>query len=65
MGGIILLFIVAVLVTILIQPALRARGRQNDPPPPPVNDDTQTHEIVVPQLDDFSKKTPGDDAKGW
>lgn len=63
MGGVILLFIVAVLVTILIQPALRARGRRNDPPSPPAND-TRTHEVVVPQLDDFSKKKPGDDAKG-
>lgn len=54
MGGVILLFMLAVLVTILVTPALRARGRVRDEePPPPPADDVQTHEVVVPQLDDM------------
>jgi hypothetical protein len=65
MGGVILLFIVVVLVTILVLPALRSRARRDDLAPPAPTDDTQTHEVIVPQLDDFSKKKSGDDAKRW
>ncbi len=63
MGGVILLFIVVVLVAILVTPALRSRARRGDEPPTPPKHDIQTHEVIVPQLDDFTKKKPGDDAK--
>jgi hypothetical protein len=61
MGGVILLFILVLLVTILATPALRARlGRR----PPPVDAPPHApHEVVVHQLDDHRGKKPGDEGK--
>lgn len=62
MGGVILLFIVALLIAILVMPALHAR---REPKPPPVVEPGQDepHEVVVHRLDDHRGKKPGDETK--
>jgi hypothetical protein len=60
MGGVILIFIVALLIVILVTPALRARRKANQLPPAPEGD---THEVVVHRLDDHRKTKPGDDPR--
>lgn len=51
MGGFILIFLLALLIALLLTPAIRARlGR---PPSPPREDgDESPHEVVVRRLDD-------------
>lgn len=62
MGGVILIFLLVVLVTILVLPAMRGRKGQGAPGEP---DPNQAHEVVVHQLDDHrgKKKSPTDDAQ--
>lgn len=62
MGGVILLFIVALLVAILVTPALRARREQKLPPAVEPAQDAP-HEVVVHRLDDHRGKKPGDETK--
>jgi hypothetical protein len=62
MGGFILIFLLAVLLAILVLPALRVRaGRAT----PPGTDPDAAHEVVVHQLDDHrgKKKPSADDAQ--
>lgn len=61
MGGVILLFIMALLVGILVTPALRARFGKASPPPEPSQD--PPHEVIVHKLDDHRKKPAADDAQ--
>lgn len=62
MGGVILIFLLALLVTILLTPAIRARFGQAPPPAPP--GEASPHEVVVRRLDDHRarRNTPRDDA---
>ena len=62
MGGVILIFLLVVLVTILVLPAMRGRKGQGTPGQ---SDPDPAHEVVVHQLDDHrGKKTPpSDDAQ--
>lgn len=62
MGGVILLFIVALLIAILVMPALRARREQKLPPAVEPGQD-EPHEVVVHRLDDHRGKKPGDETK--
>jgi len=62
MGGVILLFIVALLIAILVMPALRARREQKLPPTVEPGQD-EPHEVVVHRLDDHRGKKPGDETK--
>lgn len=51
MGGVILLFLLAVLIVVLVTPAIRARfGRP--PSPPRDGGEESPHEVVVRRLDD-------------
>jgi hypothetical protein len=54
LGGVILLLIFALLIAVLIMPALRARQRKVGPPPE-AGPDTPPHEVVVHKLDDHRK----------
>ena len=57
MGGVILIFLLVVLVTILVLPAMRGRKGQSTPVEP-----DPAHEVVVHQLDDHrGKKNPSSD----
>jgi type II secretory pathway pseudopilin PulG len=51
MGGVILVFLLAVAIVILVTPALRARGRRN-------RDDVaqSAHEAVISRLEDHRRK---------
>ena len=50
MGGVILLFLLALLIALLLTPAIRARfGR---PPSPREGGEESPHEVVVRRLDD-------------
>lgn len=62
MGGLIFLVLLALLVTILVTPAIRARFGQKPPPPPPGEE--SPHEVVIRRLDDHRarRNTPRDDA---
>lgn len=62
MGGVILLFIVALLIAILVTPALRARREQKLPQVVEPGQDAP-HEVVVHRLDDHRGKKPGDETK--
>ena len=62
MGGVILLFLLAILIVVLVTPAIRTRfGRA--PVPPPEGGEKSPHEISVPRLDDHRarKNTPRDE----
>jgi hypothetical protein len=64
MGGVIFIFLVALVIVILVTPAIRARfGGQ---PPPPEGEPRQEtpHEVVIRRLDDHRarRNTPRDDA---
>ena len=64
MGGVILLFLLAILIVVLVTPAIRARfGRL--PTPPPEGGQESPHEQVVRRLDDHraSKNTPRDEPR--
>jgi hypothetical protein len=64
MGGVILLFLLAILIVVLVTPAIRTRfGRT--PPPSPEGGQTSPHEQVVRRLDDHRarKNTPGDEPR--
>ena len=62
MGGVILVFLLAVLVTILVLPAMRGRKEKIAPP---AADPDAAHGVVVHQLDDHrgKKKPSTDDAQ--
>lgn len=62
MGGFILVFLLALLITILVTPAIRARFGQKPPPPSPGEE--SPHEVVIRRLDDHRarRNTPRDDA---
>ena len=62
MGGVILLFIVALLIAILVMPALRVRREPRQPPTVEPGTD-EPHEVVVHRLDDHRGKKPGDETK--
>lgn len=60
MGGVILLFLLAILIVVLVTPAIRTRfGRT----PPPEDGQESPHEQVVRRLDDHRarKNTQGDE----
>jgi hypothetical protein len=58
MGGVILIFLLAMVIVILVTPALRARGRK-------ARDDVaqSAHDAVISRLEDHRRKkvSPGDD----
>ena len=62
MGGVILIFLLAVLLAILLLPAMRIRKGRSAPPG---TDPDAAHEVVVHQLDDHrgKKKPSTDDAQ--
>ena len=64
MGGVVLLFLLALLIVLLLTPAIRARfGRL--PSRPRDEEDGSPHEVVVRQLDDHRarKNTPRDEPR--
>jgi hypothetical protein len=62
MGGLIFLFLIAVLIVILITPAIRARLNKDAPPRPPGEE--SPHEVVIRRLDDHRSRRnrPTDDS---
>jgi hypothetical protein len=59
LGGLILVFILALVVLLLITPAIRAR-RERAIPPPEADPDSP-HGVVVHRLDDHRKTRSGAD----
>ncbi len=64
MGGLIFVFLLALLITILVTPAIRARFGQKPPPPDGEPGQETPHEVVIRRLDDHRarRNTPRDDA---
>ncbi len=64
MGGLIFLFLVAVLIVILVTPAIRARLNKDAPPTGGSPTDESPHEVVVRRLDDHRSRRnrPTDDS---
>lgn len=62
MGGVIFVFLLALVIVILVTPALRARLSRQRPPSEPREE--TPHEVVIRRLDDHRarKNTPRDDA---
>jgi hypothetical protein len=62
MGGLIFVFLLALLVAVLVTPAIRTRFGQKPPPSPPGQE--SPHEVVIRRLDDHRarRNTPRDDA---
>ncbi|MDP3494956.1 MAG: hypothetical protein Q8R82_17725 [Hyphomonadaceae bacterium] len=66
MGGVILLFLLAILIVVLVTPAIRTRfGRTLPPTPPSDGGEEPPHEVIVPRLDDHRarKSTPRDEPR--
>ncbi len=63
MGGLIFVLLLAVLIAVLVTPALRARFGRPPPAAPPSDGQESPHEVVVRRLDDHRarKSTPRDD----
>lgn len=64
MGGLIFVLLLAVLIVVLVTPAIRARfGRSPPPAVPPSDGQESPHEVVVRRLDDHRarKNTPRDE----
>ena len=63
MGGLIFVLLLAVLIAVLVTPALRARFGRPPPVVPPTDGQESPHEVVVRRLDDHRarKSTPRDD----
>lgn len=62
MGGVIFIALLAILIVVLLTPAIRARfgGR---PTPPPEGEQETPHEVVIRRLDDHRarRNTPRED----
>lgn len=65
MGGVILLFLLALLIVLLLTPAIRARFGEKPPAPPSGDGQESPHEVVVRRLDDHRarKNTPRDEPR--
>ncbi|RYD95682.1 MAG: hypothetical protein EOP61_19300 [Sphingomonadales bacterium] len=65
MGGVILLFLLALLIVVLITPAIRTRFGSRPTPPPVEPGQESPHEVVVRKLDDHRarKNTPRDEPR--
>jgi uncharacterized protein (DUF58 family) len=65
MGGVIFVLLLAVLIIVLVTPALRARFGRTPQPPPPADGQEDPHEVVVRRLDDHRarKSTPRDEPR--
>ena len=63
MGGVIFVLLLAVLIAVLVTPALRARFGRTPPAGPPSEGQESPHEVVVRRLDDHRarKSTPRDE----
>jgi len=61
MGPIILVFIVALLIILLVWPAIRERLGREPPQPPAGEPQDEPYEVVVRRLDDHRKNKPGDE----
>lgn len=61
MGGVILIFLLILLVTILVMPAVRGRVERKPPPDGPEPD--PAHEVVHRLDDHRRRKPPGDDTQ--
>lgn len=64
MGGVILLFLLAILIAVLVTPAIRSRFGRPPTSTPPTDDGQATpHEVIIQRLDDHRarKSTPRDE----
>jgi hypothetical protein len=63
MGGLIFVFLIALLIVVLVTPAIRSRFQRKMPPQPPSGRDSP-HEVVIRRLDDHRarRNPPRDDA---
>lgn len=64
MGGVIFVFLLALVIVILITPAIRARFGRKPPPYDGEPRQESPHEVVIRRLDDHRarRNTPRDDA---
>lgn len=64
MGGVIFIFLVALVIVILVTPAIRARFGGKPPPSEGEPRQETPHEVVIRRLDDHRarRNTPRDDA---
>ena len=65
MGGVIFVLLLAVLIAVLVTPALRARFGRPPSAVPPSDGQESPHEVVVRRLDDHRarKSTPRDEPR--
>lgn len=65
MGGFILIGLLALLILLLVTPAIRARLGGKPPTPPSGEGEESPHEVVVRRLDDHRarKNTPQDEPR--
>lgn len=65
MGGVILIGLLALLIVVLLTPAIRARFGGRPTPPPGEDREESPHEVVVRRLDDHRarKNTPTDEPR--